>query len=441
MSSNLVLRRYTPPTCTLEIATIGSPMSRWVGRSVLKQANFLLNFDDPRLPEDKQVTVRGDKAQLEALYQAVTAYVQEFLEQAPEKLNGWYAISELETATPSNFQTESAPDAVQNEEIHQNPQSYSTSTENPPAVKFAHSPGKICLQPNGLLSHDLFLGSLATEESGPAINLSLLQLFDLATALEEYKTESIALVYRQKPSSARQNPPYWAIATALVTVTIGVSAGILKLLERQNSSPTIVPANNSNPTINPNQNSNPTQQPQVAVVPAPIPAPTPAVIPTPPATSPQTLPSVPGLTANQTPLPTATPPLSTNTPGTPGVIPPVRTAPPANNSVTPPMGTYRVPANSPGGFPPGAYRIPSNSPSSAPSTSFQVPSNPRTPSSLRINRPMSAGTPSFQSNNKPATSTAPSFQTNNRPATYTAPSFQTNNRPATSTASYFQTNN
>ncbi len=58
--SNSVIRRYTPPTCTLEVFAQSSPLSRWMGKTVLKHLSFELRFDDPRLPEEHRVPIRGD---------------------------------------------------------------------------------------------------------------------------------------------------------------------------------------------------------------------------------------------------------------------------------------------------------------------------------------------------------------------------------------------
>jgi hypothetical protein len=62
--SNSVLRRYTPPTCTLEVVAKSSPLSRWVGQSLMKDLRFELRFDDPRQPEEKRVTIRGNAGDL-----------------------------------------------------------------------------------------------------------------------------------------------------------------------------------------------------------------------------------------------------------------------------------------------------------------------------------------------------------------------------------------
>ena len=48
-------------------------------------------------------------------------------------------------------------------------------------ISVANAAG-IFLRPKGLLAHDLMLGSLQTEASGSTVQLSTLQLFDLANA-------------------------------------------------------------------------------------------------------------------------------------------------------------------------------------------------------------------------------------------------------------------
>ena len=82
-----VLRRYTPPTCTLEVQASGSALSRWTDRTVLKNLQFQLSFDDPKLMPDQQVMVSGDQNQLEALHETVTDYVQHLLGQPPSAIN------------------------------------------------------------------------------------------------------------------------------------------------------------------------------------------------------------------------------------------------------------------------------------------------------------------------------------------------------------------
>ncbi|MBE9229725.1 DUF4335 domain-containing protein [Phormidium sp. LEGE 05292] len=427
MSSNSVLRRYTPPTCTLEIVSQGSPLFRWVGRSVLKHFNFSLNFDDPRLPEEKRITIHGDKAQLEALHQEVKAYIQHFLIQKPENFPSLFTFPEqTPTSTQAETQSEIAEFNPREKQINSifSQQDFSTelpetNQTNPPTAtrenyqptitssttnlppQNLHFPKVNCgiyLQPRNLLSHDLFLGSLATPESGSAINLSLLQLFDLATALEEYQAEQKGLP-KNRPTSRRKLPPYWAISAAMVAVTVGLTAGIAKILDQGKRSPEATPAV-INPTTDPNQTNPNAVQPQVAVVPSPLPAPTPGVA-TPPVTSPQTLPSPPGLLGNQTPNPTATPPLGNNTAGTPAQIPPLGITP---NTPTSQVGNNNALTTPAGGLPPGTYRI-GSTPTGVPS----IPPNPGATSQGTISIPVN-NTPTTASTKKPAVNPTPVAQ-------------------------------
>lgn len=396
MSSNSVLRRYTPPTCTLEIVSQGLPLLRWVGRSVLQHLNFSLNFDDPRLPEEQRITINGDKTQLETLHQEVKAYIQDFLIQKPEHFPKTNSIFTTQPQTPNitqaatqntitqlkpeekeiiNISTQSdispeLPETTETDFLPATQDNYQpTPTPQTPNLPKANS--GIYLQPRNLLSHDLFLGSLATPQSGPAINLSLLQLFDLATALEEYKAEQQGAT--SPNTTERKLPPYWAISAAMVAVTVGLTAGIAKMLDQSKRAPETTPAV-INPTTDPNQiNPNP-GQPQVAIVPSPLPAPTPGVVTT-PGTTLQTLPSAPGLAGNQTPNPTATSPLGSNTLGTPAQIPPLGITPNSPTSPTTgalPPGTYRI-----GSTPTGIPSVPPNSTNTS-QGSISIPVNNNT---------------------------------------------------------------
>ncbi|MGB3650680.1 MAG: DUF4335 domain-containing protein, partial [Rivularia sp. (in: cyanobacteria)] len=206
--SNSVIRRYTPPTCTLEVVAQSSPLSRWMGKSVLKQVRFKLRFDSPRQPEKELIVVQGDRDQLEALYTAVSGYVQEILQQSPE--NFWASRVEAHKVSKT-FEPTAASDAPN---LKQN----ISNSEN----EFAYS-SNIYLQPSSNLTHQLFLGSLANQVSGSSIQLGLLQLFDLATALDEYIVDVVALPTEAQPR--RRNNfaiPAWAPVAAVMVLGLGL---------------------------------------------------------------------------------------------------------------------------------------------------------------------------------------------------------------------------
>lgn len=162
--SHSVLRRYTPPTCVLEIIGKSSPLSRWTGQATIKDLRFRLKLDDPRLSEEEQIEIEGDRPQLEALQEAVETYVKEFLAQSSDLLNA-------ERITSTEFsQTKAQPKASSN-----------------------FSDKSIYIQPTGLLAHELFLGAIAPKEASQNIRLSSLQLFDIATAFDEYAADLVAL--------------------------------------------------------------------------------------------------------------------------------------------------------------------------------------------------------------------------------------------------------
>ncbi|MUG97863.1 DUF4335 domain-containing protein [Scytonema sp. UIC 10036] len=207
--SNPTIRRYTPPTCTLEVLAQSSALSRWMGKSVLKQLRFELRFDDPQLPDERKVAIRGDSEQLEALCVVVTNYVQEFLQMSPESF--WANFSSMRDISQASDAT-LAPDFTTS--------STATTTINPLSERIPR--GDIHIQPNNHLKHSLFLGPLANPTSGGVVELSLLQLFDLATALDEYSSDVMALP--DLNSRSRVSPiPVWAPVAAVLAIGVGLA--------------------------------------------------------------------------------------------------------------------------------------------------------------------------------------------------------------------------
>lgn len=206
--SNSVIRRYTPPTCTLEVLAQSSPLSRWMGKTVIKQLSFELRLDDPRLPEERRVVIRGDRDQLEALCDAVTSYVQQYLQQSPD--NFWMSFSGSQDSTKVAYDLNSSD--VQ--------QSSLSSTQAFKSFTSVIPKAKIYLEPGSYLTHKLYLGSLATQTSS-VIQLSLLQLFDLATALDEYSTDVMALPSLNTPNSVLRLPT-WAPIAAVLVLSVGL---------------------------------------------------------------------------------------------------------------------------------------------------------------------------------------------------------------------------
>lgn len=254
---------------------------------MFKDLRFELQFDDPRQPDDRRITIQGDRTELEILCDAVNSYVQNFLSSSPAQVP-----LTLKTASGSTFYENSGQESLAS------PASGTISSDAIAARSLDSQPGQvddaaplsnleefnpklrslqprtfannIYLEPKGLVSHNLFLGNLATEESGPAINLSVTQLFDLATALDEYATEGVALP-TLSVLSWKKAPPAWAYTAAAVLVTVGVTTAAVKYLDRSNT---------KQQAAVPTATQQPTPIPPIAQVP-PIPTASISPLPTP----------------------------------------------------------------------------------------------------------------------------------------------------------------
>lgn len=237
---NPVLRRYTPPTCSLEISANRSPLSRWTDRPVLKQVRFQLSFDDPRLPVEQQVTIRGDRAQLESLCEVVSLYVQQLLEPeslqrdefhlCPDHSLGMAATAVEEAATGGNSGLTSVESVTR---------SHPSLNGRSETCSVSDRKTGIILQPRGLVAHELRLGVLTNEESGDRIDLSALQLFDLANALDDYTAEALALPTLQRPTWLRTQPVWMQVAAVLV-LAVGITTPVLKVAFNDDPAPTEV---------------------------------------------------------------------------------------------------------------------------------------------------------------------------------------------------------
>lgn len=198
----MVQRRYTPPTCTLEVRAKTPLLFRGNRGALLKSLEFSLVFDDPRLPEAEYVTLKGNQNQLVALHQAVSDYVEDFLSS-----------------------TTLSPNLEEKEE-----------TEHLPSLEpRLRSSSDIYLKPRGLLIHDLFLGQLVDETSKPVVHLTPTQLFDLATALDEYAMDII--VSRNIPKkNHKKHLPVWLNVAAITLVAVGLTASVAQVIENRGRS-------------------------------------------------------------------------------------------------------------------------------------------------------------------------------------------------------------
>lgn len=250
MLSESISRRYTPPTCTLEISAQTSALSRWAGRPVVKQLQFQLSFDNLLRADDQPVQISGDRTQLDSLCEVVESYVQERLNQFPAD---WHSLLPADPAVGQSDTVVDQPDTFEPVPVGLWPRVTDGvgQTTGVPDTEVSETQG-IYLQQKNPLFHDLFPGSLATETSGSVIKLSTSQLFDLASALEEYAAEAIALPVKQPPVVAWvQGTPIWARTAAIAVVAVGITTAALQLTNSNSISQRREPSSTASPTVPP----------------------------------------------------------------------------------------------------------------------------------------------------------------------------------------------
>ena len=254
-SPGSILRQYTAPTCKLEISANPSALSHWARKLALKNQRFLLKFEDPRVSEDQWSTLRGDRLKLEALTEAVAAYVQNFLSQSQN----------LNRSEDSNDLTG--------------------------IILPESSSQTIFLQPKGLLSHTLHLGPIVSDLSENAILLSSTQLADLASVLDEHSSETLALPSLNANTAWVRSPVAWGKIAALSLLSVGVTATVLRQFDPK-PAPSLIASQASDQRLTPPS----------------IPQPT----PTNPLVQPNTLPGVqlPPIAANPNSPPTTNNPIA-----------------------------------------------------------------------------------------------------------------------------------
>jgi len=345
-----VLRRYTPPTCTLEVRANQSPLSRWAGQTVLRDLRFNLSLDDPQRPDRPVVNLSGDRNQLEALSEVVNAYVQRLLDTDPGAADG--ALRHLLPPTAQSG-GDRHPDRLPFGGRSPNGTNGSPlALHTPPVV----TESGIFLEPQGLLAHDLHLGSLSTADAGNVVRLSAVQLFDLANALDDYSAEVLALPGQQRTAASTRR---WASIAAMLVLAVGATGGITKFVMDVMSPTASQVAQESVPESGVVE-SLPTTPAPASGTPLPVPgAPSPGTVAT---------------------VPPAAPPGSAQ----PGAFPFPVQAPQANPGAVQPAPGGLPPGANPGAIavqpvPPGAIaRAPQGNPGPAPGAAqgTAVPPNP-----------------------------------------------------------------
>jgi Domain of unknown function (DUF4335) len=229
MENNLTTRTYTAPTCTL---IVSSKQPRSGDRQPLQPIDFILHLDRNDGDNLDDITLNGQPQQLDYLRQLVSQYIAALVAKFPISNSGQstpapadlYQLDSDETAvssqpepTPCDLSSRfgilknlpglrnslakltpasNVPNAAKptiskllgankpndRQQVHPNRE---RSTPRPEAATAPYFTGAS----NRALDHQLYLGNLGTVGSGEVLTLSAIQLFDLATVLDEYVAE------------------------------------------------------------------------------------------------------------------------------------------------------------------------------------------------------------------------------------------------------------
>jgi hypothetical protein len=185
----------------------------------------------------------------------VANYVQEFLQKSPESFS---PIKGIQDSIPAS------------EDSSERSKSFNSFNAQIPG-------GQIRIEPSSHLTHKLFLGSLADKASTPVIQLTLLQLFDLATALDEYSNDVVTLPnLNTNRSRSAFALPDWAPVAAVLVLAVGSMPFTLQYANRIRQKQQVAStARNTQQKIALNESSPASTPTLAAITPTPIPSLTP----------------------------------------------------------------------------------------------------------------------------------------------------------------------
>ena len=292
-NSYTVIRRFTPPTCTLEIWNKNSPLSRWKKQTAVRDIRFKLSFDDPKNLDAEPVRVSGDRDRLNRFYDFILKYTDDFLARSFSDLSETETVRDRVTALASDNKNQ----------IGNTPESFLSSH---------------------LVQHQFDLGDLLTAEKPTTITLSATQLFDLVSALEEYKSEMTALVTREtKQTKKARNLITLGLSCAGIALAVGLTAIGLQVANRSRESESVVTTPESSVEKAPPASKQETPTPDVIAPEVPEVAEQPTIPENEPLSSASKLP----------------PPPAVDTPKPPPDIPDPAKYPPPGNLTIPPLSS------------------------------------------------------------------------------------------------------
>ena len=217
-----VFRRYTPPTCTLELRGARSPLSVWSDRPIVKQVQFILSIDGPQRPEEHRITLKGGRTQLDHLHGVINDYVQQTLGLSAQQFQSTLLQPFVSKQGPSSLSASTAS-------VDSMGQALATPGRIHDIGWARTSSQTLSITPKGRLKHELHLGKLAPHPSSPSVVLSTTELFDLAHALDSYHGE-VDSIPELNPVQ-RQGVHPWMKGAAVAVLAIGVTASVMNVLQ------------------------------------------------------------------------------------------------------------------------------------------------------------------------------------------------------------------
>ena len=229
-----VFRRYTPPTCTLELRGERSPLSVWSDRPIVKQVQFSLSIDGPQRPEEQRITLKGGRTQLDHLHGVINAYVQQTLGLSAQQFQSTLLQPSASKQGPSSLGNTSIASL---DSIDSMGQALATPgrIHDIGWARSAPSRGKsapshnLSVTPKGRLKHELHLGTLAPHPTLSSVVLNTTELFDLTHALDSYHGE-VDSIPELNPVR-RQGVHPWMKGAAVAVLAIGVTASVMNVLQ------------------------------------------------------------------------------------------------------------------------------------------------------------------------------------------------------------------
>ncbi len=220
MTLTPVQHRYTSDSWSLELTGTPSPLSRWTGRTVMKNQQFRLSLLNFELGAAPILWLEGDRKLLETLHHTTEQYVQNQLQQPTLQFAGG----------GNGLATELVP------------------SPNP----LAPSDSRFSLGPSGALSHHLRYSP--RNAVAKALELSTIQLADLVEVLDRWQAETLSLPKEGLTALAGGKTsdfamPAWGRVAASVAIALGATGtGLYFIYNPLNSAPTAEVALDPNAT-------------------------------------------------------------------------------------------------------------------------------------------------------------------------------------------------